>query len=102
MSQLSTGLNREEKRTGVRKAVPGGPPIAVDAIEAARLLSISVSSLYALLRQGELENFYSGKSRRIPVRAIEDYVARQLSANGTQARRPRKRRSNQQPELQDG
>src|SRR5262245_26263663 len=75
----TTGLDQEEK--WFRKPVPQGPPLAVDVIEAARQLSVSPSTVYALLRQGDLTSFYSRSSRRIPMRALEDYVARQLAAN---------------------
>jgi excisionase family DNA binding protein len=68
MSQLSTAPNHEKR-----------PPIAVPPIEAARMLSLGLSRLYQLMRAGELEDFHSGRSRRITVRSIEAYVARQLA-----------------------
>jgi excisionase family DNA binding protein len=77
MSQLSTGLSREEKQA----------PLAVPPLEAARMLSLGLTRLYRLMRSGELDSFHSGRSRRITVRSIEAYVARQLDA----ATRSRKR-----------
>jgi len=40
--------------------------------EAARLLSVSVQRVQELCRTGKLEFDYSGRSFRIPKRAVED------------------------------
>jgi excisionase family DNA binding protein len=78
MSQLST-LSREQKQA----------PLAVPPLEAARMLSLGLSRLYHLMRTGELDAFHSGRSRRITVRSIEAYIARQLNA-ATHSRKRRK------------
>lgn len=44
--------------------------------EAAARLSISRAACYQLLAKGELRSVSVGRSRRIPVAAIEDFVAR--------------------------
>ncbi|GAB3878030.1 MULTISPECIES: helix-turn-helix domain-containing protein [Streptosporangiaceae] len=44
--------------------------------EAAQLLKIGRSTLYDLLRSGELASFLIGHRRRIPRSAIDDLVAR--------------------------
>jgi len=85
MSQMSTGLNRHEKRAlGARSrqttAGPQPPPLVVTPKEAARLLALSPGSLYGLMRAGELESFRDGRSRKIIMASIERYVARQLAA----------------------
>jgi excisionase family DNA binding protein len=80
MSQLSTDLNHEEKQ-----------PLAVPPLEAAAMLSIGLSHLYHLMHIGELDNFHSGRSRRITVKSIEAYIARQLDA-ATHSRKRRKER----------
>jgi excisionase family DNA binding protein len=72
MSQASTGLS---KRTGAQ-----APPLVVAPREAARLLALGPSSLYGLLRAGELESFRDGRSRKITMRSIKKYLARQLAA----------------------
>jgi excisionase family DNA binding protein len=59
---------------------PTQVPLAVPPREASRLLSIGQSTLYALLRAGELHSFRIGNSRRISVQSIADYMARQLAA----------------------
>ena len=70
MSQLSTTSNREQKQA----------PLAVPPLEAARMLSLGLSRLYQLMRAGELDAFHSGRSRRITVQSIHNYVGRQLDA----------------------
>jgi excisionase family DNA binding protein len=47
--------------------------------EAAARLSISRASCYQLLARGELRSVTIGRSRRVPVAAIEDYIARLLA-----------------------
>jgi excisionase family DNA binding protein len=93
MSQPSTGLSRgEEKQVDAHRA-----PLAVDFPEAGRMLGLCLSTIYKLVRRGELTAFHTGRAHRVTTKSIEAYVARQLAANGTQVRRPRT-----QPELQDG
>jgi excisionase family DNA binding protein len=72
MSQLSPG---HEERPPSRII-----PLAVAPLEAAHLLSICLSRVYHLLRDGELDGFHSGKSRRITTKSIEAYIARRLDA----------------------
>ena len=70
MSQLSTGLGHQEKHAA----------IAVPPRAASRMLSLSLSKVYELLRAGELASYSEGKARRVIVASIENYVARQLAA----------------------
>jgi excisionase family DNA binding protein len=42
--------------------------------EAARLLSLNRSKIYTLCMRGELRSFKAGRSRRIPVAALHDYL----------------------------
>lgn len=60
--------------------------LAYSPKEAGDLIGSCVSKVFKLIRDGELESFKSGKSRRITHRAIEDYLARQEAA----ARKARK------------
>jgi hypothetical protein len=84
MSQLSTGLSRQEKRAATMKAKAQAPPsrapLAVTPIVAGHLLSICVSRVYRLMRTGELENYHSGRSRRITMKSINRYITKQLRA----------------------
>lgn len=55
--------------------------LAVTPEEAARLLSIGRSALYELMASGELRSFKIGRSRRVAVSAIEEFVRRQTEIN---------------------
>jgi len=48
--------------------------------EASRLLSVSLSRLYQLMRDGQLQSYLDGRARRITVTSIHHYIARQLAA----------------------
>ena len=48
--------------------------------EAARRLSVGRSHLYDLLLRGQIESIKLGRSRRIPVAALERFVAERLEA----------------------
>ena len=61
---------------------PPAPPLAVPAKEASRLLSLSLSRLYELLRTSELQSYADGNSRRVTMASIHGYVERRLAANG--------------------
>jgi excisionase family DNA binding protein len=51
-------------------------PLLVTVPEAAAALSVSRATIYELLASGELESVRLGRSRKIPVAALEAYVAR--------------------------
>ena len=76
MSQMSLG--RHEKRA---QPPPSVAPLAVPPSQAAHLLSIGISRLYRLLRTGKLASYRDGRSRRIPMASIHEYVARHLAAD---------------------
>jgi excisionase family DNA binding protein len=44
--------------------------------EAARRLSVGRTTIYALMRRGELGSVAVGRSRRIPTRSLQQYVDR--------------------------
>lgn len=44
--------------------------------EAADVLTLGRSTVYELARTGQLETVQIGKSRRVPVQAIDDFVER--------------------------
>ena len=94
MSQLSTGLGRQEKQA----------PLAVAPREAGRLLSMCQTRVYELMRSGELESYRDGpRARRIPMQAIHDYVARRraASADGWQQGKALPRRRGRPPSRSD-
>lgn len=50
---------------------------------AAEVLGIGRSKLYELLAAGEIDSVRIGRSRRVPVVAVEEYVARLLANQST-------------------
>ncbi len=53
-------------------------PLLVRVEEAARMLSLSRSTIYEMLDSGELPSVRRGTARRIPVTALRAWVARQI------------------------
>jgi excisionase family DNA binding protein len=58
----------------------GGPRILLTVAEAAEALAISRSKLYELLAAGAVASLRIDGSRRVPVAALEAYVAERLRA----------------------
>src|SRR4051794_40788 len=58
------------------------PPsvLCVTPEEAGRRLSISRSMIYRLIAVGELRSVLIGRSRRIPTKALEDFIDRRSNA----------------------
>ena len=52
-------------------------PLLVRVEEAARILSLSRSTIYEMLDAGELPSVRRGAARRIPLAALREWVARQ-------------------------
>jgi len=50
--------------------------------EAARRLSLSRTYTYALVMSGELESLTFGKARRIPVKALDEFVEARRAERG--------------------
>jgi excisionase family DNA binding protein len=46
--------------------------------DAAAMLSISRTAFYRLLSEGKIRTIQIGKSRRVPVSALQDFIAREL------------------------
>ncbi len=55
-------------------------------VEAARVLSIGRTTMYELVGAGEIEVVHIGRSARVPVAALEEYVDRQRRARITVSR----------------
>lgn len=54
-------------------------PLLVRVEEAARILSLSRSTIYEMMDAGELPSIRRGTARRIPVAALREWVARQTA-----------------------
>ena len=59
--------------TNTNEAVPR---LLLNPVEAASALGVSRTRIFALLAAGAIESVQVGRSRRIPVSALEDFVAR--------------------------
>ena len=57
-------------------AAPLGGGSLLTVVEAARELRVSRSRVFQLLAAGELEGVRIGRSRCVPRRSVEDFVAR--------------------------
>jgi excisionase family DNA binding protein len=72
--QLGISLPVETKPPSDRS--DGVAPRLCTAQQAAAVLSISRSKLYELMARGEIETVHIGRSVRIPLGALDDFVAR--------------------------
>ena len=59
------------------------PLLVLTPEEAADLLKIGRTKIYALIQRGELRSIRIDKSRRIPYAALEAFVEAKLDAAGT-------------------
>ena len=57
-------------------AVCSAPQLLVNVREAAALLGVGRTTAYELIARGDLEVVHIGRSARVPVASIEDYVER--------------------------
>lgn len=60
---------------------PSIEPLLVRVEEAARILSLSRSTIYEMMDAGELPSVRRGAARRIPVMALRAWVAQQTEGN---------------------
>ena len=55
-------------------------PLVASPNQTMRAIQVSRKKLYELINSGELESYTEGKSRRITVKSINEYVERRLAA----------------------
>jgi excisionase family DNA binding protein len=60
-------------------ATPQVEPLLVRVEEAARILSLSRSTIYEMMDRGDLQSVRCGAARRIPVAALRAWVERQVA-----------------------
>ena len=53
--------------------------------EAARRIGVGRSHFYEMLRRGEIVSVRLGRSRRVPVSALEDFVQQKLQSDASDA-----------------
>jgi excisionase family DNA binding protein len=63
--------------------LPPQSPIAVPPRRAWEMLGLGQTTLFKLLKNGELESFREGSARRILVSSIHDYVRRRVEESKT-------------------
>lgn len=68
------GRMRQREQTQRQVAAPARRLLTVE--QASECLSISRTTAYALLRDGELESVTVGNLRRVPTDAVDDFVRR--------------------------
>jgi excisionase family DNA binding protein len=70
-------------------SVPAADALLLRVEEAAPLLRLSRTEVFALIKKGELTSIKIGRRRRIPRQALDDYIAARLAQpgaiDGTQA-----------------
>lgn len=54
---------------------PGAPPLLYRPTDAARVLNLSRSTVFDLMRTGRLRSVKEGRVRLIPASAIREYVS---------------------------
>ena len=59
----------------VSESRPAVPAVLCDVDEAAEALRLSRSSIYELIRSGQLRTVKQGRRRLVPVTALAEYVA---------------------------
>lgn len=77
---MSEQPEREQPR-----AEPAVEPLLVRVEEAARILSLSRSTIYEMMDAGELPSIRRGTARRIPVAALREWINRQIGSSGQTA-----------------
>jgi len=71
-------------------------PLVVDVVTAGHMLGGCRDFIYKLLRTGQLASYRDGRSRKVLVSSIEEFVAKRLAATGEKfepARYPKRRAS---------
>ena len=61
---------------GSADEAPETIPLLVTAREAGQILGVSRTTVYELIAAGELESVHIGRSMRVPVATLQDYVVR--------------------------
>lgn len=55
-------------------------PLVASPKQAMKAIQVSRKKLYELINKGELQSYTEGKSRRITIKSINDYIERRLAA----------------------
>jgi excisionase family DNA binding protein len=66
---------------GQSDALSDDAPLVMSPNSAMRMLNCGRTRLYELIEANELESYLDGRSRKITVASIREYVARRLAAS---------------------
>ena len=72
-------------------------PLVASPKQAMKAIQVSRKKLYELINTSELESYTEGKSRRITVKSINDYIERRLAAEAARRGRAASHRDDQSP-----
>jgi excisionase family DNA binding protein len=70
-------------------------PLVASPNQAMAMIQVSRKKLYELINTGELESYTEGKSRRITIKSINQYIARRLAAEAVRRGRAASYRDDQ-------
>jgi excisionase family DNA binding protein len=73
-------IREQELRMSGAMSIALEAPLVASPKQAMRAIQVSRKKLYELINTGELESYTEGKSRRITVKSINDYIERRLEA----------------------
>jgi excisionase family DNA binding protein len=68
-------------------------PLVASPNQTMKAIQVSRKKLYDLINSGELESYKEGKSRRITVKSINEYIERRLAVEAARRDRPASDRS---------
>jgi excisionase family DNA binding protein len=74
MDEQREDIGVENKQRGTAAGVV---PLLLTIPQAAAVLAVGRTTVYELIAAGDLEAVHIGRSARVPVAAVEDYVERQ-------------------------
>jgi excisionase family DNA binding protein len=70
-------------KTKKRNQEVDGRALVTDVDAACAMLDKSKDGVYALLHSGELESYLDGRSRRITIASIKNYISRKIATTTT-------------------
>jgi excisionase family DNA binding protein len=76
-------------------SVPLEVPLVTSPNQAMTAIQVSRKKLYELINTGELESYTEGKSRRITVKSINEYIERRLATEAARRGRAASDRNHQ-------
>ena len=60
------------------RSLSDGPPLLLTVKQVAKLLQINLNLVYQLIHSNELASITIGRTRRIPLTAVETFIARRM------------------------